>query len=262
MSTCADLARLYATQTGDTIPGPTASTDEKNQWLLTQQWGCYDTSGTFHDATWCQANNDVPPAQTGSSTLGSRPAMINALDENGFLSWVNVRGMQCINRIVGRFYGTNPQTGLVNSPGPSVSPPPSRCWGACQNVTQSSSICFECVAQVLADEPNLCPDVSTAQDLQSAVTCQQCIGQQADLIAPQPSVSPAVDPTAVIDNMWECITGTVSGPWSTTLIVSIAMSGAFVLVVLLVLVLYFAYFRPKIRARLQLYSRGIDPGTL
>jgi hypothetical protein len=95
MSTCAALAIKYAAETHQPIPAVTDSADAKDNWLLTQTWGCLDKQGTFHDAEWCKVNNNIPPPARPNSTLGSRPAMINYLSEDGFILRARPRDRAC-----------------------------------------------------------------------------------------------------------------------------------------------------------------------
>jgi hypothetical protein len=281
MTSCEKLAKRYAAETGQSIPSKTASAEVRSDWLLTSEWGCYEKgTTTFHDKTWCLENNNpaVNPAQEPNGakvhgTLATRPPYLNVLNESGFLAWTNSRGLQCINRIVGNFYGLNIQTGLANVPGPSVSPPNSQCWGACFNATSSSETCFECVNQVLTVSPSLCPDINVHNPadeniIQESILCHECIGLQGTFIQSKAANATPITPdlTAIINNMWACVEGFVPAPWSTATIVILIVVGVFLVTCILTLGLYFGYFHPKIVKKQKelerLQAAHIDPDTL
>lgn len=281
-TSCQRLAQRYATETGKAIPGNDASTQVKSDWLLTQTWGCILPGKTeFHtnENGFCsQYNNPSAPAVVKPDADGKngvtpstalvRPPMLNYLKEEGFLSWVNQRGLQCVNRIVGNFYGFNNQTGSANIPSVSVSPPDSQCWGACFQVTSTSDMCFECVNQVLKSNPKACPQLNPNDPndetlIQDSVNCHECIGTQGTFI---PLTSTTPNETAMIDNMWKCITGSVSPGLTTSDIVIIAIACVFFAAIVIVLAVYFAVIHPKIlkkeRERQQIMAAGYSPDEL
>jgi hypothetical protein len=284
MTSCKNLAERYAKETSIPIPASNADTQLRLDWLLTSEWGCIPPGSSsvndFKDQAWCLVNNNPKPSDVqepnGSrvqSTLATRPPYLNYLKEEGFLHWVNQRGLQCINRIVGNFFGLNPQTGLSNAPGPSISFPDSQCWGACYNATTSSEMCFECVNSVLSSNPSLCPQINTANPddenlIKDSISCHECIGTQSTFIPSQNPSDPPLTPnsTAMVNNMWACITGTVAAPISTSLIVILVVSGVFLLTLALTLGLYYGYFHPRILKKQarekELEKAGIDPDTL
>lgn len=288
MSTsCKRLAQLYAADPGgQPIPASTESAETRMDWLLTQTWGCIlpgQTLADFHPADFsnpndfCKQNNNAakspPPAEGkgGASNAMTRPPVYNYLKEDGFLHWVNQRGLQCVNRIVGNFYGLNTETGNANFPSVSVTPPDSQCWGSCFQVNSTSEICFQCVVDQLTVNPSQCPELdasnpATRQLIQDAVNCHECIGSQTTFIpldASQPNVP---NQTAIVDNMWKCITGQVNPPLSTADIVIIVVVCVFVAVIALTLGLYYGYFHPKIlkreAQRHTLMEAGYNPDEL
>lgn len=269
-TSCAALAQRYAQETHVPIPLPTDPVDARSAWLLTQTWGCIPPGGTLSDfnadPNYCQKYNDPPPPPQPASNALVRPPMFNYLKEEGFLHWVNQRGLQCVNRIVGNFYGLNLDTGNANTPSVSVSPPDSQCWGACFQVTSNSDMCFECVNQTLLANPSLCPQLDPSQPedetlIRDAVNCHECIGGQGSLV-PVTSANEA----ALVDHMWQCITGEVKPALTTAEIVALALVGVFLVTLAVVLGLYYGYFHPKIvrqeKQRRQLMAAGLSPDDL
>lgn len=274
VSSCALLARRYVAEGGPAIPVAEAPTAVRSDWLLTQTWGCIPPGRTLADFSAdpkvCQATNDPPPPPTTTTTTTStaltRPPMFNYLQEAGFLHWVNQRGLQCVNRIVGNFYGLNLATGNANTPGVSVSPPDSQCWGACFQVTSASDTCFECVNQTLTAHPDLCPQLDPTHPddenlIRDAVNCHECIGTQGTL-APATSVNE----TALVNHMWQCVVGEVRAPLSTADLVTVVLIAVFVAVLATVLGVYYGYFHPRIvrkeQQRRQLLAAGFAPDEL
>jgi len=268
MSTCRALAERYASETGNQIPTSDASTDIKQAWLLTQEWGCLNsTTGNYETGTTCIENNNAQyPINSSESTLPNRAPVFNYLKEDGFLAWVNTRGFQCVNRIIGNFYGLNYKTGNLNQPGPSVTPPQPQCYLACQNFTSDSTICLECVNQVLTTNPSLCPDVNTTnpQDeslIQDSIACHECIGLQASELSVDPTPTQEQQ-DAVINSMWDCITGTVSTPLSLGAIIGIIVAVIVVVVTALILGIYFGVIEPKLKKKekeeSQLKAAGVN----
>jgi hypothetical protein len=267
-TSCKLLAERYAKETGIAIPDANADTQVRLDWLLTSVWGCYPPNGTeFKDKDWCFQNNNLPAPKTSpiSSTLNTRPPYLNYLKEDGFLHWVNQRGLQCVNRIIGNFYGLNPATGLANVPGPTNPFPDSRCAASCQDFT--SPMCTECIYTVLNENPSICPqiDVNNQDDenlIQESINCHQCIGNRGEFIS-QPNEPNVPDNTAMCDFMWACIIGEVSPGLSTSAIVIIVVSSVFLVTIALTLGLYFGVFRPRIlkqqAERAKLEAAGVEP---
>lgn len=266
MSTCKKLAEQYATESGIAIPPITASVEEKQNWLLISEWGCIPPgTTTVLTSPACKDQNDK---QSDSTNVTVRPPMLNYLQESGFLHWVNQRGMQCINGMVGRFYGLNTNTGTSNSPGPSVSPPNSRCWGACYLATTESSMCFECVKEVLLADPSVCPALdmhnpANENMVRDSIGCHECIANQSKFIQSASSPPNTPDLNAMMNNIWKCITGTVPKSLSDVDIIVIVIISVFVSAVAITLGLYFGYFHPKIvkseATRLKLLQAGLNP---
>jgi len=279
MSSCQKLAQRYVKETGKSIPAETADYITKSNWLYVQQWGCIlpgDATKTFHKNDqfdlngFCyQTNNNSPPAAPASS-LKQRPPVLNSLQETGFLAWANQRGLQCINRIVGNFYGLNTDTGLVNAPGPSITPPQNQCWGACQNVTTNSTMCFQCINQVLLANPSLCPINPNNPDdenlIADSISCHNCVGLQGSFVQMANKTPGTPDDNAIINNMWVCITSGLSAPLSATVIVLIAIFAVMIITTAVILGVYFGYIVPRNKNRQQerdeLLQRGISPDEL
>jgi len=280
---CQKLAQRYAAETGKPVPGPDAGFQARSDWLLTQQWGCILPGTTeFHDNKdgFCAQNNDLkaPPASgtvgpghpssTIPSTVSTRQPYLNYLKEDGFLHWVNQRGMQCVNRLVGNFYGFDTQTGNARTPGLNVTPAPSLCWGACFNASSNSATCFECVNQQLLANPSLCPQLNPNNPddeslIQDSLLCHECVGTQ-NVFVQQAGADPGVpDQNAMVNNIWQCITGTVSQGLSTATIVIIVVVVVFVVTIALTLGIYYGVIHPKILAREavrhKMMEEGLDP---
>lgn len=246
MSSCQSLAQRYAAETNNPIPPRSATTEIKSNWLLKQTWGCKLPNGTFLDNQ-----------QQCFEELGNQPndqdykPFINFLQEEGFLAWVNDRGLKCINRIVGRFYGFNEKTGTSNEPSPTVTPPDSQCWGACYNATENSEMCFECVKQVLQSTPSLCPqiNVNDPQDdnlLKDSITCFDCISLSGGFVS-IPNTSPVQpDNDAIIDNLWNCVTGSLPNTLNTTDIILIVLGSIFILSALIFVGVWYGVLRKKV----------------
>lgn len=285
MSSCQSLAKRYVRETGNTVPDATASEEAKQLWLLTQEWGCAPPGsqpGTFIAADVCigsnvtgaeGVNNKAAPAPSGDnirSTLATRPPALNVLKEEGFLHWVNQRGFQCINRIVGNFYGLNYNTGLANAPGPSITPPDSQCWGACFNATSDSEMCFECINTVLDQNPSLCPEINVKDPgdetlIRDAVSCHECVGSQSAFIqSTAPGAQPGdPDNPAILNQVWKCITSTLNPGLTALDIMLIVIAAVIVVAVAVTLGLYYGYFHPRMlrseARRSNLESVGLNP---
>lgn len=254
-TSCQKLAQMYAADTKNPIPSSDASTQAKSDWLLTQEWGCILPGETvFHsnDDGFCTTNNNPEAPPVNTSTALVRPPALNYLKEDGFLHWVNQRGMQCVNRVVGNFYGFNYSTGSANIPSVSVSPPDSQCWASCFQATSESAMCFECVKQVVQTDPSRCPGIDPNL-IQDAVNCQQCIG-----------TSQGATPN--VNDMWKCITGSIHPGLSTADIAIIVVVCVFVVTMIIVIAVYYTVIHPKIlkkeRERQQILSAGYSPDEL
>jgi len=282
MPSCKGLAERYAAEENKPIPPSNASQEVKNNWLLIEEWGCIPPGTTeFITRDLCLPDpptgpkirpgmNDPDPPPPPASNLGSRPPVLNVYRESGFLAWVNERGLQCINRIVGNFYGLNTETGQANRPGPSTTPPDSQCWGACYNATTDSEMCFECIKTILTNDPSRCPAISATNPadenlIRDSISCHECIGSQAAFIQSQAQDAAPETPDldAMTENVWRCVTGTVKPGLSETVIILIVVLVVFIAAVALTLGLYFGYFHPKIlkseARRLQLAQAGLKP---
>lgn len=263
MTSCQKLAQRYAAETNNPIPASTASVQDRDNWLLTSEWGCIPPGETeFKDTTQCAQDNDPPAPAAPASNLASRPPVLNVYKQEGFLNWVNERGSQCVNKVVGNFFGLNTTTGQANSPGPSVSFPDSQCWGTCFNFTSSSEVCFECVKSTLMRDPSLCPKININDPadetlIQDSVNCLECAGNQS---------ADGGSETTVLNRVWQCVTGTVNEGLSTNDIVIIVVCSVFVAVMALTLGLYYGYFRKRLKAveqkRVQLAQAGVDIDSL
>jgi len=277
MSACAALAQRYVKEvptlpdgTPNKIPASNASFAEKDKWMLISKWGCVVPPVTIPNMNQqeCFANEtESPPTEN----VNQRPPVLNYLQETGFLNWVNERGLKCINKITGNYFGLNLSTGKVNTPSPLVSPPIAQCWGPCRSVTDASSMCFECVNQVLAADPGVCNNVlnpSNPDDeelIQQAVSCHTCIAQQGGFIG-QTTPTPIPDNAAIMNNMFNCVLGTVSQPLSVTAIVLLVILGVMVLTAAIILGVYFGVIEPKLKKKQaqdqKIIAKGYNPEDL
>ena len=274
MSTsCQALAERYHKEGNPAIPSSDAKWETKSDWLLTQEWGCIPPGTTeFKDAEYCKTYNNPPaPKNSNPSTANTRPPMLNYLKEDGFLHWVNQRGLQCINRIVGNFYGFNSQTGNANVPSVSVSPPQSQCYGACFQATSATEACFECINQTLLSNPSLCPQLNPnnpedEQLIQDSVNCHECIGTKGGFVQKTGAAPNTPDFEKITNNVWACIVGTVHPPLTTAEIAGIVIIGVFVIAIAITLGIYYGVLHPRVlkseKQRHQLMEKGINPDDL
>lgn len=277
MSSCKILADRYAKEQKLPIPPASASLEEKKKWLYVSQWGCILPGKTLSDFMPndqfdlkgpCYLQNDKPaPGNQVSSTLNARPPVLNYLKETGFLAWVNERGLKCVNKIVGNFFGLNTETGLVNVPSVSVTPMQNQCWGSCQNVTSSSSMCFECINQVLQNTPDLCPDLNpndpnNEKVMSQAVDCHFCVSQQGGYVG----TAEVPDDNAIMNNIFVCVNSSLSTPLSAAVISVIVIVSVMILTAVIALSVYFGYIKPRqmknIRERDELIHNGINPDDM
>ena len=233
---CKSLAQRYVRESGQAIPSAQAPLTERQDWLLREKWGCIipgQSTPTFDQST-CKSALDVK-----NINVEHKP-FLNYLDQQGFVAWVNERGLKCINRVTGLFFGLNTATGVVNEPGPSTTPPPSECWGACLNVTDTSDVCFECVKQQLMKNPSLCPDVDLSKPenenlIDDAVACHACLGVQGT----------GANDEDTVNRYYQCVNAEYNPGLTATEIVAIIMATSFVVVVIVVLSVWYGYLRPK-----------------
>lgn len=268
MTSCQKLAKRYASESGNAIPASSASVEVRNAWLLTSEWGCIPPGDTeFKTAKECETLNDAPPPASPKSSLATRPPKLNFYKQEGFLSWVNKRGSQCVNKVVGNFFGFDTTTGQSKSPSPTQKFPNSQCWGMCYSYDSDSDMCFECVKSTVLKDPTLCPELdltNPANDdlLKDSVNCLECAGKQSSV--PITSVDRARSETQNLNQVWQCITSTVSDTINTADIVAIVIGCVFVVTIVIVLGVYYGYFKPKLKklaartARLERAGINID----
>lgn len=279
MSTCKSLAARYTKEvpilpdkSANVIPAVDATYDEKDKWMLISRWGCLVPPATVPNMNREDCIANEPPNDPNVTVNQRRPAL-NYLQESGFLSWVNDRGLKCVNKITGTYYGMNMATGLANTPGPTTSPLKSQCAGACRSVTADSAMCFECINQVLATDPSICDNAVNPNNpddinlIQQAVSCHTCIASQGEFIPLQPVTSPAKpNNTAIMNNMFQCVTGTLAEPLSITIIAIIVIVVVVAVTVAIVLGVYFGVIQPKLKKKhmedQQLRDKGYDPDDI
>ena len=165
----------------------------------------------------------------------------------GFLAWLNERGMKCIGQITGQFFGLNAD-GVINIPTSQIPFPDSKCWGACHNVTEDSEMCFECVKQELTNNPSLCPNVDLTRYptlVEDCVHCQTCIASQAN-------------PKTMDGNkLWRCIDGTVPTKFTTNDIILVVL-GTILLISIIVFAVLFVHFKHRTLTKREQHYLGRD----
>lgn len=269
MTSCQKLAERYAKETNNPIP---EKPDE--DWLLVSTWGCVPLGITEKEVeNKFVAITDGDKCAKQAESYNKRPTVdekdeyprvpaANYLKEEGFLAWVNERGMQCINKVVGRVYGFDYEKGVSKHPGKNQEPPNSRCWGPCYRTTETSDTCFECVQNALVDMPDLCKPGTDSTLLKEALNCQSCLAAQGspfDLTYELADAEKEPEKRAaqeaelndqLLNSMWACITGTVSPGLSPSDIALIVIGSIFVVVALIVLIVWFTVYKHKIRKML------------
>lgn len=283
MTSCQRLANSYANRAeGQPLPSADADDQVRQNWFYRAQWGCLDPQGQFRPDTnptgqfpqtgYCYENYDPPAANPNSTTNVSgvfrRPPPLNKLQEEGFLAWVNERGRQCINKITGKFYGLDPNTGLVKEPDQNTPPPPVNCAGICLTATTDSDQCFQCIASVLEKDPTQCPALAAEKEftvtdmLKESLGCMECIGDR----SVKYSDNEAENRKQSLDQVWNCLTGNVSAPLSTDAILAIVLVSVLVVTVLVALAVYFWGIQPRLQRKqaeqAKLRAQGIDPENL
>ena len=200
--TCKKLADLYASRTGKGIP---KSEGERKDWLLTEEW--LDKDGNSKDN-------------------GGKAPFVK-LQEEGFLAWVNERGMKRVNKVLGNFV-EGAKDGKDQSPNANVPQPTSDCWGVCKGVNHLSEMCFECVTQKLGSNED---DIHL---LGEAVACQTCVGDAKG---------------GLVDEIWRCVDG--RGPEKGFPKMLVAILAIVAVVVILIGTIVGVYFRDKKAAEIK-----------
>lgn len=178
MSSGKILANQYIKTTGKDIP--TDSSKYAN-WLLTTEYGCYvDGDIEFKNTEYCKENNS---GRIDPTTLDPLP-IINAVQEEGFLSFVSEVGPKCVNKVTGVIFDLDQTSGTIKEPSFTQSYPNAECVTECYNVTSTSTRCFDCVQKVLIDDPTICssiPDVEEASTIMKhAFVCTECLIDKTD----------------------------------------------------------------------------------
>ena len=259
MSTCRELSEQYAKETGINTPASNAPIyPDRSDWLLTQTWSCQfeESKGVYKESSDKKVYDNIAvtvPAtgdQPSDTTVLGVPMTI--LQEDGFLDWVNQRGMGCINKVTG-IVNTHPYGDGVPYTEPDIDTPypVSRCSSACYNVSADQETCFECVKNALEQNEltKLCPALYNGDTIKTVDTsvmkkslgCHTCIATNSHGLTVATShidenghlaFETTYDPTG-FDRIWGCVTGNVSTPLSEGAIVGIII-GCMVAVALLV----------------------------
>jgi hypothetical protein len=248
--TCVQLANQYANETGMTIPPTNQSVDVRAAWLLTQEFGCILPDGSIsYDSKVC-----------ATTTVFVSPVLIEGLPktqlkEDGFLAWVNSRGLQCINKLNGIFVDNQ------SIPSRTIAQPMTYCVAACYNVLPNQSTCFECIKQTLENPENklqdACPDLYNGITITNvdtnlineSVTCHSCIAnnsnnltvgtQTTDATTGAVTYGSAYNPVA-FETMWGCLTGSFPSQLSTGAIIGIVI-GCLLGIILIIVASYYIY---------------------
>ncbi len=169
-------------ETKQMMPALSASTSDKTNWLLTENWKCY-VGGTSYDMSNCHNVNDAEP--------------VFKLHQSGFFSWINERGMQCINHITGVFTQVkdNSSGGYTYQPPSATSSgtSPHECWQECMYVTREKSAtepCVNCIMLQLSSKPSLCVPSITREMMTDTIECQmmlipELLTEEAEIDFPQ-----------------------------------------------------------------------------
>lgn len=252
MSSCFLLAGRYALENKTPVPDASADEQVKSKWLLQQNWTCWlPGESAPRKPEECEDVSSAVPVQ-------SRRPKFNYLQESGFMDYVNRRGLQCINKITGVTQGLDAETGNVKVADRDTSLPATHCVNECYNVNHESAECFECVASVLQNQPDLCPEaIPLATELARAVDCQYCAGFQGQ------SAPEGKD----IEHIWQCITGTVhTSGLSREALMGIIVVAIMVGLTGIILAIYFGRYQPRWKKIMNqeqtLQRRGIDSSMI
>lgn len=235
MSTCKELVDKYVKETGKTLPLKSDTIENKQNWLYTNQWGCIPPGKTMNDFTTdkeeCGKYYDKI-----TSKLSDHLPIYNTLKEDGFMNWVNERGLKCVRKVTGQFFGNNPETGKLNMPSKDQKFPEAFCAVPCYKTTKDSKECFDCIEQVLSKNPDMCPEVGNDITLlKNAVICQDCVGDQ--LRDTQEST---------LNEVWVCLTSKLKQPLTVLDVTIIIVSSVILFIMILGLILWYTVFKPKI----------------
>jgi len=200
----------------------------------------------------------MPDWHDTDNTAPDTAAMFRVLKEDGFLHWVNERGMKCINRIAGFHKPPYPHS-YFNTPFVPQennwfnAAPPAQCQTFCNKVRPDSESCFACINMAIQKDPTLCNfengfNKSTneytydtaGQDLKEdpellkeCVECQRCLANEGSANVND-------------DSIWKCVTGDIKEPLSSSEIIMIVMGVILVISTLCYVGIhyYFKYRKP------------------
>ena len=263
---CQLLANQYVEEdpVNNKVPPPDSSIDERQKWLLRQMWCCQYKNGDQENYIDCDRNNcanakvyvtpilnDPDPNKSGGYRQG---APLTILKEDKFLAWVNERGMQCINKVVGRINAIPTDHGTeYKLPGPDVPFAKGYCSGPCYNVLPGQIECFECIKKTLEDQTvstnerkrldSLCPALyngTTIKEvdtnlMQQSLSCHSCVADNSKNLTNSVEVSPGVYSTTynedAFNRVWGCVTGNFPFEWTSGITIGIVIA----VIVLLIL---------------------------
>lgn len=292
---CKNLAEKYATLTSIPIPDsdvewydsdPSKAT--RSKWMLSSEWHCVsedknklisrtscatpipNTNPVQYNTIRCETVCDqseltplvsisvLPSAYNPTPSAGSvdTAAMFRVLKEEGFIHWVNSRGMKCINRVIGVLKPPYPldtyNTPFVPQENNWFNAlPAAHCQTFCNKVRPDSEACFACVNLVLQKDPSLCrfeTDLNQGQYvyeeagkdlasddtlLQECIKCQRCLGEQAGHDQND-------------DSPWKCVTGDIKEPLTPSQIILIVAAAIFVVAVAVFFALHYYFKKRKI----------------
>lgn len=167
------LVKKYESLFNRPIPANSASVQIKRNWLLTEEWGCIPPGITeFKNESYCRQNNDSSNTQ---QHISQRPAMLNKLKQDGFIHWLNTITYQCINKTTGETYEMDNTKGIVKQPGTDYDNPPTFCVQSCQQATEDSTECFQCLKN---NATAVCPNIKDVDVklIHLAAECLTCMG--------------------------------------------------------------------------------------
>ena len=279
---CQLLANRYALEKKDSpIPSSDASVDDRQAWLLQQTWCCQynsvDKGNNYVDCdpkscakaqVYVSPINKIgstdPDPKTGGYYTGAAQTILH---ETGFLAWVNERGLQCINKVVGRANAIPAPNSNVEYkiPGPSVPFEKGYCSAPCYNVLPNQIECYECIKNTLEDKKitgderkrldGICPALYNGIDItevdtelmQQSLSCHSCVASNSTNLTNSVQVSPGVYQTTTNEDaftqLWGCVSGSFPFQWTSAMTIGVVV-GVIVLTIVLGVGIWY-YLRKK-----------------
>jgi hypothetical protein len=275
---CQHLAQVYAQATNNPIPDANADMNTvRAPWLITQTKACQtappESKILTTEQECAEAKQTVPGMGDFQQPYVLTGLPMSIIQESGFLAYVNERGSQCINKLNGIINPIVIEDGKPYKEA-NLEVPHSKvyCVNECFNFLPSSTECFQCVQNVIAQLPAeiepICPELfeesksqSVAPLVQECVTCLSCIGSKWSNLVKTTEVKDSRGVVSFVheynldsfNNVWTCVTGASSG-LSTGAIVGIVIGVA----AFLALVITWIYFVVKHSRKKKVISPVIN----